>query len=97
MLSFLLGADVSPDAYNWLMVLKIVMFILLALCAITIIVCIVLQNNSGQSGNVLGGSQETYYSKNKGSTREGILKIITIVCASVIFVIAIALTIMLKS
>jgi len=93
----MLLADVSPDAYNWLMVLKIIMFVLLAVCAIVIIVCIVLQSNSGQSGNILGGSQETYYSKNRGSTKEGILKTITIVCACLIFVIAIALTFMLKS
>lgn len=97
MLNLMLGATVSPGAYNWLMILKIIMFILLAICAVIIIVCIVLQSNTGQSGNILGGSQETYYSKNKGSTKEGILKTITIVCASLIFVIAIALTIMLKS
>ncbi len=97
MINFLLGADVSADAYTWLSILKIIMFVLLALCALTIIICIILQSNSGQSGNILGGSQETYYSKNKGSTKEGILKTITIVCASLIFVIAIALTIMLKN
>ncbi len=97
MLNFLLGVDVSPDAYTWLSILKIVMFALIAVCAVVLIICIILQSNSGQNGNILSGSSETYYSKNRGSTKEGILKTITIVCASIIFVLAIALTIMLKN
>lgn len=69
-------------------VLRYVLFGIIALSAIILIVAILLQSNSNDSGNVLAGTQESYYSQNKGSTKDGKLKIITIVMASVIAVCA---------
>lgn len=66
-------------------VLRYIIFGIIALSAIILIVTVLLQSNSSNDGgNVLSGSQESYYAQNKGSTRDGKLKIITIVMASII-------------
>ena len=51
------------------------------------IITVIMQSNTavGQL-DVMTGAQESYYSQNKGSSRDGKLKIITIVCACVIAV-----------
>ena len=51
-----------------------------------IITIIMQSNNADGSLDVMTGAQESYYSQNKGSSRDGKLKIITIVMASIIFV-----------
>ena len=56
-------------------------------CAIVMMITILMQSNSSDGSlDVMTGSQESYYSQNKGSSRDGKLKIITIVMASIIFV-----------
>ncbi len=57
---------------------------IIALCAIGLIVTTLMQSNSdGNNIEALTG-QESYYSSNKGKSRNGKLKICTIVFASVI-------------
>jgi len=76
---------------------KIGSFILLGVCALIMIIVILMQSHAEGSGtNALTGSSETYYSQNKGSTRDGWLKRITVICAVVIFLVTIGLTILLK-
>lgn len=66
-------------------VLRYVLFGIIAVCAIVLIIAILLQSNSSNdNGNVITGTQESYYAQNKGSTRDGRLKILTIVMASII-------------
>ena len=72
-------------------VLRYVLFGIIVACAIVMIITILLQSNSSaDSGNVLIGTQESYYAQNKGATRDGKLKIITIVMASIIAFCALA-------
>ena len=97
-MSNLLGAIIVSDAaYKAIIGLKIASFILLGLCALTIIIVILIQPNAESRGtNALTGASETYYAQNKGSTREGILKRLTIACAIIIFIVSIFLIILLK-
>ncbi len=66
-------------------VVRYVLFFIIVACAIVLIVSVIMQsNNSEGSLDVMTGSQESYYAQNKGSSRDGKLKIITIVMASII-------------
>ncbi len=67
-------------------VIRIVLFCLVVVAAILLIVTTLLQNEDSGGTNAITGQQESYYAKNKGGSRDGKLKIITIVCACVIAV-----------
>lgn len=72
------------------------------LIAIYIVICLALivlitkqsKDDSGASGTVMGASASNFYEKNKGKTREGKMKKITIILAVVFVVLNIALGIM---
>lgn len=77
-------------------VVKIISLILLAICAITLIVVVLMQNISGNGTNAISGMSESYYAQNKGRSKDNILKILTIVSSSVIAVLSIVLIILIK-
>jgi len=86
-LSLLLEEEIQSDFITKVFpILRYVLFGIIIAAAIVIIVTILLQSNNGDdAGNIMSGTtQESYYSQNKGSTREGKLKIITIIMASII-------------
>ncbi len=91
-LSMLAEGEIQSDWITKIFpVLRYVLFGIVVACAIVIIVTILIQsNNSTDEGNVITGIQDSYYAKNKGSTRDGKLKIITIVMASIIAFCALA-------
>ena len=62
---------------------------LMAVSALAAIVLVMLQPGNSQGIDALGGSSETFYGKNKGRSLESKLKIWTIVCLSVLAVLAI--------
>ena len=86
LLSMLASEEVQSDWITKVFpVLRYILFGLIIVCAIIVIISVLLQSNSSSDeGNVITGTQESYYAQNKGSTRDGKLKIITIVMASVI-------------
>lgn len=66
-------------------IIRYVLMFILALSSITLIIVIMMQESSPEGGvNAITGAQESYYSQNKGRTREGILRKITIAMASII-------------
>ncbi|MBQ8844712.1 MAG: preprotein translocase subunit SecG [Clostridia bacterium] len=69
-------------------IIRIVLFCIIIACAITMIITVLMQSNDteGTSSNVITGSQESYYSQNKSSSRDGKLKKITIIMACVMLV-----------
>lgn len=72
-------------------VLRTIFFCVSVVCAIVIIVTTLLQSNNSSEGlDGLMNSQESYYAQNKGSSRDGKLKIITIVMAVTIILCIIA-------
>ncbi len=90
-ISKLLDGVGSDFASTGLPIIRYVLFFLVVVCAIVMIVTILMQSNDADGSiDVLSGSQESYYSQNKGSSRDGKLKIITIVMASIIILSIIA-------
>lgn len=82
-------ADVASDfATNVLPVLRYVLFGIIIAAAITMIITTLMQSNDSNGGidAFTGTKQESYYSQNKGASRDSILKRITIAMAIIIFV-----------
>ncbi len=60
-------------------IIRIVLFFLVVACAVVIIVTTLMQNEDSNNADVITGQQESYYSKNKGGSRDGKLKLLTII------------------
>ena len=87
--SLLLDGQLASDfATKVLPVLRYVLFGIIIASALVMIVTTLMQsNNSGDSLDAFTGTkQESYYSQNKGASRDSILKRITISMAVVILV-----------
>lgn len=86
------GELVSDFAANVLPILRYVFFGIIVACSIVLIVCALMQSNDSNNGMdaFTGNVQESYYSQNKGASRDAILKRIIISMAIVIFVCIIA-------
>lgn len=65
-------------------IIRSVLLGIIALCSISLIVTCLMQANSDANGIEALNGQESYYANNKGKTKNGKLKIWTIVAASVI-------------
>lgn len=65
-------------------IIRYVLMFIIAAAAITLIVTALMQESQEGGSNAITGAQESYYSQNKGKTKEGILKKITIAMASII-------------
>lgn len=65
-------------------IIRYVLMFLIAVSAIILIISTLMQESQEGGANAITGTQESYYSQNKGKTREGILKKITIAMASII-------------
>ena len=83
--------DVSGGVATFLTTLRSIVLILAALASIVIIVAVLCQPSNPDGGrNVITGTNDSYYAQNKGSTKEGRLKKLIIICAIVILVLTIA-------
>ena len=74
-------------------VLKYVLVAIYAIVCLALIVIAMLQSSedSGASGTIMGSSTKNFFEKNKGRTREGKLKRLTIILGSVFAVLTIVL------
>lgn len=85
-----LGEAVLPNwVSNSFPIIKFILLIIIALCAIGIIAVVLMQESEDNSSNAITGIKETYYSQNKGANREGRLKKATIILAVAIAVLVI--------
>ena len=85
MKSFLLAA--SSDFFTTVFpILRYVFVGIIFLCAIVMIVTTLLQSSADENGATAVTGQESYYSQNKGESRDGKLKKATTICAIVIAV-----------
>ena len=73
---------------SFLPIFRYVLFGIIIACAIVMIITTLMQaNDSSKSLDAFtGASQESYYSQNKGASRDSILKRITIAMAVIIFI-----------
>lgn len=78
-------ATTLPDwATSLLPILRSVFVVLLLLCAISVIIIVLVTESNPEGGtNVVTGSYDSFYSKNKASTREGRLKRLLIWVSSI--------------
>ena len=61
-------------------VIKFILLILIVLACIGLIVVVLMQQTDNESGgNAITGIKDTYYSQNKGATRDGRLKKLTVI------------------
>lgn len=87
--SKLLDGEMASDfATNVMPVLRYVLFGIIIACAIVLIITTLMQKNesNGSLDALSGVKQESYYSQNKGASRDAILKRITIAMSVIIFV-----------
>lgn len=74
---------------------NIILVIYLIVCiALIIVATMQTKDNDGASGTITGSSTNNFYEKNKGRTREGKLKRLTIILGIVFVVLAIILGIL---
>ena len=92
MKSVLLDAIASDFATNVLPVIRYVLFGIIIASAVVLITTTLLQSNDSNNGMdaFTGVKQESYYSQNKGVSRDAILKRITIAMAIIIVVCVLA-------
>lgn len=64
-------------------IIRIVLFCLVVACAIILIVTTLFQNEDSNDADVITGQQESYYSKNKGGSKDATLKLITVITSIV--------------
>ena len=85
----LLNDELVSDFWTtFLPILRYILFGIIAFCAITMIVTTLMQSNDSGDGMdaFTGAKQESYYSLNKGASRDAILKRITIIMAIIVAV-----------
>ena len=71
-------------------IIRYVFLGIILVCALIVILTALFQNNSNDEGAFLsGGATESYYAQNRGGTMAGKLKVLTIVCSSVIAVLTV--------
>lgn len=75
--------------------LKIILIIVDIILALGVVILIMLQNNDdqGMSATITGASANNFLDKNKGRTREGKIKRMTIIFAIALAVVTVALNI----
>ena len=90
-MNFKLLCEVSSGVASLLTTLRSILLILTGIAAIVIIVSVLCQPSNPDGGrNVITGTNDSYYAQNKGSTKEGRLKKLIIICSAIILVLTIA-------
>lgn len=85
-----LFGDVPAWVSDWFPIIQIVLIVSLMVLAVGLIVCILFQSSTSSGmGAIAGQSTETFYSKNKGKSLQGLLKRLTIVFAISILVVSV--------
>lgn len=81
----------APWLETTIVVVRSVLVILMLLASLTVvIICLATESNAESGSNVItGNSYESFYSQNKGSTREGRLKKLLIISSIIVGVCAI--------
>jgi len=74
-------------------VMKTLLIIIYAIVAVVLTILTLAQTkeDSGVSGTIVGGSSDSFYDKNKGRTKEGKMKRLTIILGVAFIILAIVL------
>ena len=79
----MLGAAVAGWVSNSFPVIRMILMIIIALCAIALICVVLCQESDSEGATALTGA-ESYYAQNKGRSKEGMLKKATIILSIII-------------
>ena len=94
----LLCADENASRASWIVksfpVIKVVIMCMLAILSIMMIVLVVMQKSSNNGSAAITGQTDTFYSRNKKSTLQGKIKVMTIVVAVIMMVLCLTFMIM---
>ena len=94
----LICADENKATASWIVnsfpIIKIVIMVALALLSIALIVLVVMQKGETNGSSALTGKTDTFYNRNKKTTLQGKIKVLTIVVASIMMVLCLAFMIM---
>ncbi|MBO4816360.1 MAG: preprotein translocase subunit SecG [Clostridia bacterium] len=77
-------------------VLKTILTVIYVInCLVLIVICLMQsKDDEGASGTIVGGASSSFYEKNKGRTREGKLKKLTIILGVIFAVLSLVLGIL---
>lgn len=84
------NTEIAPWITNSFPIIKIVLMVLIFLCSVAMIVMVVMQKSESNGVTAISGQSDTFYNRNKGSTLQGKMKILTIVDAVLIMVFCVA-------
>ena len=94
----LICADENKATASWIVnsfpIIKIVIMSVLALLAIALIVLIIMQKGNTNGSSAITGKSDTFYNRNKKTTLQGKIKVLTIVCASIMMFLCLAFMIL---
>lgn len=78
---------------NWVSdsfpIIRTVIIVLMVVLSVALVVIVLVQPSNPQGTNVITGQSDTYYSKNKSKTLEGVLRRLTVVLSITLGVLAI--------
>ena len=94
LMNMLAGNEIG-GLYELVPALKIVLLVIMALCALFIIFVVLIQPGNSSGISALGGTSETFFEKNKGKTFESKMKKLTTVCYIVLAVLSVVFYILL--
>ncbi len=83
----------SGGFWNVWPVIKIVALIIMAICALFIILVVIFQPGNSSGISALGGTTETFLEKNKGKTFEHKMKKLTVISGIIFAVLCVAFAI----
>ena len=94
----LLCADENASRASWIVdsfpIIKVVIMCMLAVLSLMMIVLVVMQKSNNNGSAAITGQTDTFYNRNKKSTLQGKIKVMTIVVAVVMMVLCLTFMIM---
>lgn len=91
-------ADENKAAAGWVVnsfpIIKIVIMAVLALLSLTLIVLVVMQKGDTNGSAALTGKTDTFYNRNRKTTLQGKIKVLTVIIASIMMVLCLVFMIM---
>ena len=89
--------SIDPAVANTINIIRYIIIGAIAVSALAIIFLVLFQKSNSDGGlNAISGVQETYFAQNKGKTRDGLLRKLTIILSIIIAVLAVVYLITLK-
>ena len=90
----LLASSQIGGFWEFFPVIRVIMCVFIAICALFDIAVIILQPGNSSGIGAINGQSETFYSKNKGKTFESKMKRLTVISSIILAVCCIVLVIL---